>query len=90
MGAASNFIVADGQIQDLANAFSLGGFTPVWDEFVGWLGESHRDDVAAMVDRGAFSGPLDPPRLTPDAIDLWERYTEEFVASDAGSAGSSR
>ena len=89
-GSSFQFIVADGQIQDLANAFSLDGFTQVWDEFLGWLEETHPDEVAAMVDQGAFAAPLDPPRLTPDAIDLWKRYTEEFVASHAGSAGSSR
>jgi len=36
---------------------------------------------------GAFLRTARSSRPTPDAIDLWKRYTEEFVASHAGSAG---
>ena len=47
----------------------------VWDPVVDWLEGNHPEDVASMIDTEGT------PITTPQAIELWARYTEEFVAA---------
>jgi hypothetical protein len=51
-------------------------FGDVWDMFLAWISSHHPDDFGRMYDpdRGY-------PLLDPASIELWERYTDEFVAS---------
>ena len=51
-------------------------FGAVWDMFIDWISSRHPEDFGRMYDsdRGY-------PILDPRSIRLWERYTDEFVAS---------
>jgi len=51
-------------------------FGAVWDVFIDWISSRHPDDFGRMydADRGY-------PLLDQRSIGLWERYTDEFVAS---------
>ncbi|MGH2578493.1 MAG: hypothetical protein ACRDG9_12215, partial [Actinomycetota bacterium] len=58
-------------------------FGPVWDMFIEWISSSHPEDFGRMYDpdRGY-------PILDAQSIALWERYTDEFVASPQALAES--
>jgi hypothetical protein len=58
-------------------------FGPVWDMFIEWISSSHPEDFGRMydADRGY-------PILDAQSIELWERYTDEFVASPQAVAES--
>lgn len=81
-GEQSNFqlVIADGKIQSLFNDMDFEQFQPVFGEFFAWLETTHPQDVPRMLDLQA-GAPLYVPYMTPDAIELWERHTDEFVAS---------
>lgn len=83
-GGQSNFqlMIADGKIQNLFNDMDFKEFQPVFGEFSAWLETTHPQDVPTMLDLQA-GAPLYVPYVTPDAIELWERHTDEFVASVA-------
>jgi hypothetical protein len=68
------FVIRDGKIQDEyeTNA-EAPDVTRVWGEFRQWVGTNHGADIATMYDESGG------PRLSPESIALWERYTEEFV-----------
>jgi hypothetical protein len=56
-------------------------FGAVWDMFIEWLSSNHPDDFGRMYDPN-YGWPVDGyPILDPASIQLWERYTDEFVAS---------
>ncbi len=66
-------------------------FRPVWDMFIEWISSRYPNDFARMydADRGypipGYPIPGYPipgyPILDPASIELWGRYTDEFVAS---------
>ncbi len=86
---AFTFTIVDGQIERLDMVLDIGEFyTPVpgtnlsdvMDPFVEWLDRTHPDDKWTLYDENqCFDGGACAPRLTPEAIDLWERYSAEFV-----------
>jgi len=51
-------------------------FGAVWDMFIDWISSRDPDDFGRMydADRGY-------PLLEPESVGLWERYTDEIVAS---------
>ena len=85
-GGRFYFTIADGKIQKLTHIFDFREFSPqVWEVFRAWVRDTHPQDVAVMYD---FSGGVDVPRKTPEAIALWEQHTNEFVASVEAEAGT--
>ena len=56
-------------------------FGPVWDMFIEWLSTSHPEDFGRMYDPDYGYPVPGYPILNPSSIKLWERYTDEFVAS---------
>lgn len=82
-GSNFDFVIAAGQIQELTHTFDFTQFSPqVWEVFFAWVSDSHLQDVVVMYD---FSVSTDVPRRTPEAIALWEQYTDEFVEAQSGS-----
>jgi hypothetical protein len=74
-GSSFEFVIADGLIQDLANNFDSSGFSDdVWDVFNSWIRLNHNPDLLVMYPDGCCT-----PSHTPEAVVLWERYTNEFV-----------
>jgi hypothetical protein len=65
------------------NPARLDLFGTVWDMFIEWVSSSHPEDFGRMydTDRGY-------PILDAQSIELWERYTDEFVASPQAAAES--
>src|SRR4029453_1770703 len=65
------------------NPARLDLFGTVWDMFIEWISSSHPEDFGRMYDpdRGY-------PILDAQSIELWERYTDEFVASPQAVAES--
>jgi hypothetical protein len=56
----------------------------VWDMFIEWLSTSHAEDFERMYDPD-YGYPVGGyPILDPASIELWARYTDEFVASPQG------
>jgi hypothetical protein len=53
----------------------------VWDMFIEWLSTSHPEDFGRMYDPDYGYPVPGYPILDPASIKLWERYTDEFVAS---------
>jgi hypothetical protein len=51
-----------------------GGLGEGWDRFRAWVEEHHPEDVETMYDFGGSAV------VNPEALALWERYTDEFVA----------
>ncbi len=74
--------IADGRIEQMTHTFAVG--TEGSDEghisqtVNQWLLANHPEDLATMVDPNGFA------RNSPEAVALWEAYTEEFVASVSG------
>jgi len=56
-------------------------FGPVWDMFIDWLSTRHPEDFGRMYDPDYGYPVPGYPILDPASIKLWERYTDEFVAS---------
>jgi hypothetical protein len=56
-------------------------FRPVWDMFVEWLSTSHPENFKRMYDADYGYPIRGYPILDPDSIELWKRYTDEFVAA---------
>jgi hypothetical protein len=53
----------------------------VWDMFIEWLSTNHPEDFARMYDSDYGYPVRGYPILDAASIKLWERYTDEFVAS---------
>lgn len=69
--------IEDDQISSVLNWYVYNDFGPlVWDVFTAWVAEVHPEGVAII-----FSEGMDVPATTPDALDLWRQYTDEFVDS---------
>ena len=74
-GGSYQFVITDGKIQEVDQVFID---FPEWDTFMGWIGLNHSSDRSVLlVDGGS-------PSVTPEAIVLWEQYTNEFVAEQDG------
>jgi hypothetical protein len=54
---------------------------PVWDMFIELLSTNHAEDFERMYDPDYGYPVAGYPILDPASIRLWERYTDEFVAS---------
>jgi hypothetical protein len=77
-GSNFEFVIVDGQIQEIKHDFVFGAFSPqVWEVFKGWVRDNYPDDINVMYDLG----DVDVPIKTPEALALWEQRTAEFVAS---------
>ena len=57
---------------------AIGYTTETWEVFLAWVNANHPDD------RSVMTVGLQPS-LTPEAIVLYEQYTNEFVAEQGGS-----
>jgi hypothetical protein len=56
-------------------------FGAVWDMFIEWISSRYPEDFERMYDPD-YGHPINGyPILDPASIKLWERYTDEFVAS---------
>jgi hypothetical protein len=73
---------ADPERQDL--------FGPVWDTFIDWISSRYPDDFARMYDPDHGYPVRGYPILDPVSIELWERYTDEFVASPEARSATTR
>ncbi len=51
------------------------GYVEMFETFIEWLGANNPDDLGSMIDGDGN------PITTPEALELWEKYTEEFVAA---------
>ena len=82
-GSSIEFVIADGQIQELTSDFVVTEFgRQVWSVYTAWLTETHPDDIDLVIDR---VGTSDVPLITPEAVALWEQHTTEFAASQSES-----
>jgi hypothetical protein len=76
-GSSFDFVIADGQIQEIGHHFDYSVFDPqVFGPFVRWLNDTYPNDVEIM-----FNANSATFRLTPESIAIWERHTTEFVSS---------
>lgn len=73
------FVIADGKITSLLNNFNFGQLTEAQDQFIAWVESNHPGDTKRMY-RDEPS-PVPRPLVTPEAVELFERYTAEFVAA---------
>jgi len=78
-GSSFRIEVNEEVIVELTNDFNYDQYIPVEVAVLEWLGETHPEELATMVDREAPLGT--PPRMTEQSILLWDRYTDEFVRS---------
>ena len=83
-GSYFDFVITNGQIQELVDNFDSTGFSgQAWEVFQDWVRANHPEDVSNMYD---FRDPRnDGVRVTPEAVVLWKQYTDEFVESVADS-----
>jgi hypothetical protein len=63
-------------------------FGPVWDMFIEWISSNHPEDFGRMYDPDRGYPIRGYPILDRASIGLWERYTDEFVASPQAVARS--
>ena len=76
-GGSYEFLITDGEIEEVSPGFI--GF-PEWDTFTRWVRTNHNTDLFVLLADGCCV-----PNVTPEAIVLWELYTNEFVAELDGS-----
>lgn len=70
------FVITDGKIEEVSG--ELIDF-PEWDTFTAWVRTNNDADLFVLLDGCCL------PIVTPEAIVLWELYTNEFVAELDGS-----
>jgi hypothetical protein len=63
-------------------------FGAVWDMFIERISSNHPDDFVRMYDPDRGYPVRGYPILDPASIELWDRYTDEFVASPEALARS--
>lgn len=80
------------KITQVVSRFIGTAFLPeAWNPFVSWVETNHPDDVDTMFlpsnffEEGLFLPGERHPSLTPESIELWRQYTEEFVAEKTGN-----
>jgi len=76
-GGAYEFVITDGEIGELRQ---IHADSPEWGIFTLWVMDNHNADFRVLVPDGCCR-----PSVTPEAIVLWEKYTNEFVAEQDGS-----
>lgn len=75
-GSSTRMLIQEERIVELTQDFVTEEFEPqVWTVFRSWMRGNHSGDYGTIIDSGSF----DIPRITPEAITLWEQYTAEFV-----------
>lgn len=78
-GSSIDFVIGNGQIQELTDDTDLSAFSPeAWGVFTKWVTANHPSELGVMIRR---QGLTSIPIVTPEALALWEQYTNEFVAS---------
>lgn len=80
------FNIVDGRIQYLLNNLNFNALAPVQSAFSDWLESNHPDEVERMFRPDDVGVPR--PVMTPEAIELFDRYTAEFVTEMSGAGGS--
>jgi len=76
-GSRFIFRIEDGLITRVNNLFDTSEFSSqVWEVFAAWVSENHPDDVLRLYQDASQSGML----TTPEALDLLQQFTNEFVA----------
>ena len=78
---ADILLIRDGKVHRVAEDsrnYPLPGVGEAWNTFRNWVIQNHNADLDTMYE------PNGNPRYTPEAIALWERYTDEFVAEMEG------
>ena len=76
-GGSYQFVITDGRIEEVSQNFID---FPEWDTFTVWVAINHNTDLLVLLADGCCV-----PSVTPEAIVLWEQYTNEFVAEQDGS-----
>ncbi len=76
-GGSYQFVITDGKIEEVSSEFIE---FPEWDTFTRWVRTNHNTDLFVLLADGCCV-----PNVTPEAIVLWEQYTNEFVAELDGS-----
>lgn len=77
----STFTMNDGAIQSLSLTAAATQVASMQRGFVSWLETSHPDDVRKMFqEEGLFWKEI----ITDETVELFEQYTEEFVAETTG------
>jgi hypothetical protein len=72
-------LVEDGRIQSVTEESGGGdNVGEAWSAFRSWVVANHNDDMSTMYESNGL------PRYTPEAVALWEQYTDEFVAEMGG------
>lgn len=73
----TDFVIENGKITDVVATWSAGTTFSgdAWQPFIAWVGVAHYPDHQAITTNN-FSRPV----WTPEALELWDRYTNEFVA----------
>lgn len=75
-GGSYQFVITDGRIEEVSGNFID---FPEWGTFTLWVRTNHNADYLVLVPDGCCV-----PSVTPEAIVLWEQYTNEFVAEQDG------
>ena len=79
-GSSFEFVIADGQIQQLTHNFDYSQYSAqVFEVFQEWLDNSHPGDADVIFATAPSGGAV--RRITPEVIALTEQRTAEFVAS---------
>ena len=72
-----DILVREGEITGLVHTGEIAQFDEVWDEVTAWIEANHPD----FLDQVLTPDLRRPVLHHPNSIDLWEQYTNEFVAS---------
>lgn len=73
------FFFADGKITNLLNNLNFRELIEAQDQFIAWVESNHPGDTKRMFRDEPAALPR--PLLTSEAVELFERYTAEFVAA---------
>lgn len=66
-------VTNDNRIARLSRTIDSTEFTEkAWTPFLDWLAETHPEDFSGMMNDDGT------PITTPDAIQLWDAYSDEF------------
>jgi hypothetical protein len=87
-GFRFEFVIADGQIQQVSSKEDANEFSPqVWEVFLAFVEDTYPEDAAVMYE--LTPGGCACPRLTPESLALWAQHTFDFVStrSQPGATG---
>lgn len=76
-----DFTIQDGLIVEISRQSpeDIGFSDEAWDVFLNWMRDKHSSDVSVL-----YVDSCCQPSFTPEAVILWEQYTQEFVADQTG------